>query len=59
MASSATTTGKKAHIQRAIAQIYNKVPVPTIDFSQHLTDDGRVLNTRERVNKGVRVSLGF
>jgi hypothetical protein len=49
---------KQAQIQRAIAQMTERPPVPTIDFTQHALEDGTSVNTQERVVKDVR-ALGF
>jgi serine/threonine-protein phosphatase 2B catalytic subunit len=44
----------KAHIERAINQIQDKGPIPTIDFTQHQLEDGNTISTQERVVKDVR-----
>ncbi len=41
-------------IQRAITQISEKAPVPEIDFTLHVLEDGTSVNTQERVIKDVR-----
>ena len=44
-------------IQRAIDKIQVKDPIPSIDFTQHVLDDGTVISTQERVVKDVSVYL--
>lgn len=36
----------------ALRRLQNPTVVPTIDFTQHTMDDGRVVHTQERVVKG-------
>jgi serine/threonine-protein phosphatase 2B catalytic subunit len=45
---------KKEQIQRAIAQLSERAPIPTIDFTQHALDDGTSVSTQERIVKDVR-----
>ena len=40
-------------IQRAIDKIQVKDPIPTIDFTQHVLEDGTIISTQERVVKDV------
>ena len=42
-------------IQRAIDKIQVKDPIPSIDFTQHVLEDGTVISTQERVVKDVSV----
>ena len=44
-------------IQRAIDKIQVKDPIPSIDFTQHVLEDGTVISTQERVVKDVSVDL--
>ncbi|GAA97647.1 uncharacterized protein L969DRAFT_87746 [Mixia osmundae IAM 14324] len=44
---------KKQRQQAAISQIRNKPPVPAIDFTQHVQEDGTAVSTTERVIKEV------
>ena len=44
-------------MQRAIEKIQVKEPIPQIDFTQHVLEDGTVISTQERVVKDVSVSL--
>jgi serine/threonine-protein phosphatase 2B catalytic subunit len=48
------STGKQEQIQRAIAQLTERAPVPEIDFTQHFLDDGSAVSTQERIVKDVR-----
>lgn len=41
----------------ALRRLQNQPVVPTIDFTQHTMDDGRVVNTQERVVKGKHLSI--
>jgi len=41
------------HIARAIEQIADKAPLPEIDFTQHVLEDGSTISTQERVIKDV------
>jgi len=41
-------------LERAIEQIQTKEAV-SVDFTQHLLEDGNVVNTQERVVKDVRL----
>lgn len=43
----------RMHIERAINQIIDKGSVPTIDFTQHVADDGSIIHTQERAIKEV------
>jgi len=43
----------KSQLQKAVIEIQQKRPVPTIDFTQHVMDDGTVVSTQERVVKDV------
>jgi serine/threonine-protein phosphatase 2B catalytic subunit len=36
----------------ALRRLQNPTVIPTIDFTQHTMDDGRLVNTQERVIKG-------
>ena len=42
-------------IQRAIDKIQVKDPIPVIDFTQHVLEDGTIISTQERVVKDVSV----
>jgi hypothetical protein len=48
-------SSKQVQIQRAIAQFTDRQPVPEIDFTTHVLDDGTAVNTQERVIKDVRL----
>jgi len=39
-------------IQNAIRAVNEKRPIPEIDFTLHVMDDGTTVNTTERVIKG-------
>lgn len=64
MSSNATATGggasdatdsKRAHTQAAISQIRNRhAQLPSIDFTVHVSDDGKSYSTTERVVKDVQ-----
>ncbi|KIY47331.1 serine/threonine-protein phosphatase 2B catalytic subunit A1 [Fistulina hepatica ATCC 64428] len=41
-------------VERAIGQIADKVPIPDIDFTQHVLEDGNIVSTQERVIKDVQ-----
>ena len=41
-------------IEKAVAQIQHKEPVPDIDFTQHQLENGFTISTQERVVKDVR-----
>ncbi|KAK7439817.1 3',5'-cyclic-nucleotide phosphodiesterase (PDEase) (3':5'-CNP) [Stygiomarasmius scandens] len=41
-------------IARAIEQIADKAPLPEIDFTQHVLEDGSTISTQERVIKDVQ-----
>ncbi|THU96240.1 Metallo-dependent phosphatase [Dendrothele bispora CBS 962.96] len=43
-----------SQIARAIEQIADKAPLPEIDFTQHVLDDGTTVSTQERVIKDVQ-----
>jgi serine/threonine-protein phosphatase 2B catalytic subunit len=43
----------RAHFERAVQQIQDKLPVPEIDFTQHRLEDGSTISTQERVVKDV------
>ncbi|KAJ7625671.1 serine/threonine-protein phosphatase 2B catalytic subunit A1 [Roridomyces roridus] len=45
------STNAPDKIAHAIQQIQNPPPVPEIDFTQHILDDGTTINTQERVIK--------
>jgi hypothetical protein len=47
------SSAKQEQLQRAIAQVTDRQPVPEIDFTQHTLDDGTSVNTQERVIKDV------
>jgi serine/threonine-protein phosphatase 2B catalytic subunit len=36
----------------ALRRLQNQPEIPTIDFTQHTMDDGKVVSTQERVVKG-------
>ncbi|KAG1870466.1 Metallo-dependent phosphatase-like protein [Suillus tomentosus] len=44
----------QAHVERAIEQIQHKKPLPDIDFTQHVLEDGNTISTQERVVKDVQ-----
>ncbi|KLO14018.1 serine/threonine protein phosphatase 2B [Schizopora paradoxa] len=44
----------QSQLQRAITQIAEKAPVPEIDFTQHVLEDGTSVSTQERVIKDVQ-----
>ncbi|KAG2120405.1 Metallo-dependent phosphatase-like protein [Suillus discolor] len=44
----------QAHVDRAIEQIQHKKPLPDIDFTQHVLEDGNTISTQERVVKDVQ-----
>ncbi|KIJ29256.1 hypothetical protein M422DRAFT_269330 [Sphaerobolus stellatus SS14] len=44
----------QAQLQRALAQIQEKQPIPEIDFTQHHLDNGSVVSTQERIVKDVQ-----
>lgn len=46
-------SSRAQQIEKAATQIKTKVPVPTIDYTQHQLDDGLVVSTQERVVKDV------
>ncbi|KAK7052522.1 Serine/threonine-protein phosphatase [Favolaschia claudopus] len=43
----------QAQVAHAIEQIQNRPPVPDIDFTQHVLEDGTTISTQERVVKAV------
>ena len=45
-------------IEKAVAQIQHKEPVPEIDFTQHQLENGFTISTQERVVKEVCLSSG-
>jgi serine/threonine-protein phosphatase 2B catalytic subunit len=47
-------TTSRAHLVRAIEKIQDKQPVPDIDYTQHLLEDGNTISTQERVVKDVQ-----
>ncbi|KAG2152680.1 Metallo-dependent phosphatase-like protein [Suillus bovinus] len=44
----------QAFVERAIEQIQHKKPLPDIDFTQHVLEDGNTISTQERVVKDVQ-----
>ncbi|KAF8804628.1 serine/threonine-protein phosphatase 2B catalytic subunit A1 [Phlegmacium glaucopus] len=46
-------------IERAIEKIQVKDPIPAIDFTQHVLEDGNVISTQERVVKDVQAPAMF
>ncbi|KAF9235602.1 Metallo-dependent phosphatase-like protein [Melanogaster broomeanus] len=44
----------QAHVEKAIEQIQHKKPLPNIDFTQHVLEDGNTISTQERVIKDVQ-----
>lgn len=40
-------------IERAIEKIQAKDPIPVVDYTQHVLEDGNVISTQERVVKDV------
>ncbi|KAK7059729.1 Serine/threonine-protein phosphatase [Favolaschia claudopus] len=48
----------QAQVAHAIEQIQNRPPVPDIDFTQHILEDGTTISTQERVVKD-RPSAGI
>ena len=46
-------------IERAIEKIQVKDPVPAIDFTQHVLEDGNIISTQERVVKDVGLFILF
>ncbi|KAL7415147.1 Serine/threonine-protein phosphatase 2B catalytic subunit A1 [Mrakia frigida] len=53
-AAAAAATSSKDRTRAALAAIKNKGPIPTIDFTQHLMEDGTIVSTQERVVKDVQ-----
>jgi len=51
---SSPTAIMSTQIQRAIDKIQVKDPIPIIDFTQHVLEDGTVISTQERVVKDVQ-----
>ena len=46
-------TAQQAHLAKAVSQIQQKKPIPTIDFTIHHLEDGTTVSTQERVVKEV------
>jgi hypothetical protein len=46
-------------IAHAIQQIQNRPPVPDIDYTQHILEDGTSISTQERVIKDVSMLFNF
>ncbi|KAJ7794655.1 serine/threonine-protein phosphatase 2B catalytic subunit A1 [Mycena olivaceomarginata] len=44
----------QTQVAHAIEQIQNRPPVPDIDFTQHILEDGTTISTQERVIKDVQ-----
>ena len=47
----------KVDVSPAIRRLQNKPEIPTIDFTVHKTEDGNIVNTKERVVKGIFFSF--
>ncbi|KAG0006793.1 3',5'-cyclic-nucleotide phosphodiesterase (PDEase) (3':5'-CNP) [Entomortierella chlamydospora] len=50
----ATATAKEAQAQAALRNLQYKKPVPEIDFTIHIMDDGTTASTLERYSKDVQ-----
>lgn len=54
-----TIYGSYEQNRKLIDAMRNKAPVPDIDFSIHVMEDGSEVSTQERVCKGTNLTSGF